>query len=99
MTTLDLTFQIAVMGMAAFRLWRIAAVDSITEPFHGRLNASRHPVGRWFSDLVSCPWCLGFHLSILVWALWTFFPVIGVPTCLILATSTLVGFLGRLNDH
>ena len=43
-----------VIGLAAFRLYRIAGVDAITEPFHGRLNASHHPVARWFSDLVSC---------------------------------------------
>lgn len=52
------------IGLAAFRLYRIAGVDTITEPFHGRLNASHHPVARWFSDLVSCPWCIGFWASI-----------------------------------
>jgi hypothetical protein len=52
------------IGLAAFRLYRIAGVDTITEPFHGRLNASHHPVARWFSDLVSCPWCIGFWASV-----------------------------------
>lgn len=53
----------ALVGLAAFRLYRIAGVDSITEPIHGRLNASRNPVALWFSDLVSCPWCIGFWAS------------------------------------
>lgn len=53
-----------VIGLAAFRVHRIAGVDSITEPFHGRLNASNHPVARWFSELVGCPWCIGFWASV-----------------------------------
>jgi hypothetical protein len=58
-----------VIGLAAFRIYRIAGVDQITEPFHGRLNASRHPVGMWFSDLVSCPWCIGWWASLALAAL------------------------------
>ena len=53
-----------VIGLAAFRIYRIAGVDSITEPIHGRLNASHHPVARWFSELVSCPWCIGFWAAL-----------------------------------
>lgn len=58
-----------VIGLAAFRIYRIAGVDQITEPFHGRLNASRHPVGMWLSDLVSCPWCIGWWASLALAAL------------------------------
>jgi len=60
-----------VIGLAAFRIYRIAGVDSITEPIHGRLNASNHPVAQWVSELVGCPWCIGFWASVaLTFALW-----------------------------
>lgn len=88
-----------ILGLAAFRLWRLAAVDSITEPLHGRILAMKSPAGQWFSSMWHCPWCLGFHLSIVVWALWTYLPAIGQPICMILAISTLVGFIGKLDDR
>lgn len=90
---------VVVIGLAAFRLYRIAGVDSITEPIHGRLNASEHPVGRWFSDLVGCPWCIGWWaslaLSALGWwaALFTWQEAIPIA----LAASTVCGITGSID--
>jgi hypothetical protein len=89
------------IGLAAFRLYRIAGVDTITEPFHGRLNASHHPVARWFSDLVSCPWCIGFWASVgltaLGWwaALYTWQEAIVIG----LAASTVCGVTGSIDQR
>lgn len=87
-----------VIGLAAFRLYRIAGVDSITEPFHGRLNASRNRVGQWFSELVSCPWCIGFWASVALsafgwWAgLYTWQEAVPIA----LAASTVCGVTGSV---
>jgi hypothetical protein len=89
------------IGLAAFRLYRIAGVDSITEPFHGRLNASQHPVGRWFSDLVSCPWCIGFWASVALSALgaWVGLFTGQEATPIGLAASTVCGDTGSIDQR
>lgn len=100
MTTTDpltLIVWTALIGLAAFRLWRLAAVDSITEPFHGRLRASTHPVAQWFDSLVSCPWCLGFWLATaLTWGVWWLaHPYTAVEAAVMMwAASALTGWLG-----
>jgi hypothetical protein len=90
-----------VIGLAAFRLYRIAGVDAITEPFHGRLNASQHPVARWVSDLVSCPWCIGFWasvgLSALGWWAGLFTWQEAIPIAL--AASTVCGVTGSIDKR
>lgn len=90
-----------VIGLAAFRLYRIAGVDSITEPIHGRLNASRHRVGMWLSELVGCPWCIGFWASLgltaLGWwgGLFTWTEAIPVA----LAASTVCGLTASIDQR
>ena len=86
------------LGWAAFRIYRIAGVDQITEPFHGRLNASRHPVGMWFSDLVSCPWCIGWWASLALaaygWLVGLFTWQEAIPIAF--AASTVCGVSGNV---
>lgn len=94
---LTLIVWTVLIALAAFRLWRLAAVDSITEPFHGRLRASTHPVAQWFDSLVSCPWCLGFWLATaLTWGVWWLaHPYTAVEAAVMMwAASALTGWLG-----
>lgn len=90
-----------LIGLAAFRLYRIAGVDSITEPIHGRLNAARNPVARWFSDLVSCPWCIGFWAAFALtgtgWALGEFGLFDGLVVAL--AASTVCGVTASIDQR
>jgi hypothetical protein len=90
-----------LLGLAAFRLYRIAGVDTITEPIHGRLNASRHPVGRWFSDLVSCPWCIGFWASVALSAAGAWVGVFTWPEAVpvALAASTVCGLTASIDQR
>ncbi len=89
------------IGLAAFRIYRIAGVDSITEPFHGRLNASRHPVGQWFSELVSCPWCIGFWASVAIsgvgWGTGAFTWLQAI--IIALGASTVCGVVGSIDKR
>ena len=90
-----------VIGLAAFRIYRIAGVDSITEPFHGRLNASRGRVGQWFSELVSCPWCIGFWASCALTALgwWAGLFTWQEAIVIALAASTICGITGSIDSR
>jgi hypothetical protein len=51
-----LLVEIIVVGLIAYRLWRLLAVDSITE----RLRPARG----WLAEMWGCPWCLGTWISI-----------------------------------
>ena len=91
-----------LLGLAGFRLWRLAAVDSITYWFHARLRASTHPVAQWFDTLVSCPWCLGFWITAgLVWGTWALAaPYTTVEAVIItFAASVVTGLTARLDEH
>jgi hypothetical protein len=48
--------EIIVVGLIAYRLWRLLAVDSITE----RLR----PTQGWLGEMWGCPWCLGTWLAL-----------------------------------
>lgn len=48
-----------LIGLASWRWWRLAAIDTITEPIRARL-----PMDGWFGDLLYCPWCLGFWIAL-----------------------------------
>lgn len=51
---------VVVIGLAAYRLWRLAAEDSITE----RLRESTiDNWPEWVGKLVYCPWCLGSWIA------------------------------------
>lgn len=52
-----------LVGVAAFRAWRILATDSITEPIRHWAFQRTSRVWRWIVDLFMCPWCIGFWYS------------------------------------
>jgi hypothetical protein len=51
-----------LIGLAAFRLYRITGRDEITLWFHGAINAAarKNRVAQFVNDLISCAWCVGF---------------------------------------
>lgn len=53
-----------LIGLAAYRLWRILAEDTITHRFRDWLYARPDAVSVFISDLVSCVWCIGFWYSV-----------------------------------
>jgi Protein of unknown function (DUF1360) len=50
-------FELALLGLASFRVWRLLAVDLILEPIRTRLPESWLP-------FLECPWCAGFWVSV-----------------------------------
>lgn len=74
---------IIVIGLASYRLWRLAGQDSITEPLRDRLN----PDG-WVIGLITCPWCLGSWIAFAV--TWLTAATIGVPAPVVVALGSAV---------
>lgn len=92
----------AMIGLAAFRLWRLLAIDSITEPIHGRINALTTPAGQWLNQLWSCPWCLGFWISAaLTWGTWWAITPYSIAEAILItfAASTITGLTARLDER
>jgi hypothetical protein len=55
-----------IICLAAARLTRLVTEDIITEPL--REWASIKPA--WVYDLITCPWCIGFWISLGCVAVW-----------------------------
>lgn len=117
-------WEFVVVALGAFRLWRIAARDTITEkareavtgydddeaPPLKAAESSRPPstiedenrYGSWrvsvyLSALIRCPWCLGFYVSVGTYVAWRLWPDATIVAATVLALSTLLGLLGKLD--
>lgn len=85
--------EILIIGLVAYRLWRIIGKDSITAGLRDRLD--RHPR---LDDFIGCPWCLGFWITgaVTAFAYWTGSVEDWLFTWL--AASVVVGLLGRVDS-
>ena len=87
--------EVVIVALIAYRLWRIAGRDTITEPIRKHLEGMW---GGWVLEGVTCAWCLGFWLSLAVAYFSDMVGLIHHPLAVGLAASTLVGFLGGRDD-
>lgn len=87
-----------LIALAAWRVWRLIAVDTITEPLRYRLAYDGH-----LANFISCPWCLGFWITVaatgLYWWLgnsgWSIVEAVLVA----FAASALVGIINEADDR
>jgi len=93
-------FHALVVGLVAYRLYRIPAKDSISDRFRDWLYADAGAVRGFFADLLSCPWCIGFWWSGA--AAWVFADVQDYNPAefalVWLAGSAVCGLLARLDS-
>lgn len=52
-----------LIGLAAYRLWRVFALDTIADRPREWLYDRHGVVWEFVADLLSCPWCIGFWYS------------------------------------
>ena len=81
-----------VIGLASYRLWKLAAEDSITEaPREWVLSRSPEKT----RELIECPWRLGSWLAFGV--TWATDAVVGLqaPVLVGLAAAAIVGMIGE----
>lgn len=95
-------FGLVLLSLASFRIWRLIAVDTVTEQIRYRitrtdeyLKGNPAEYREKLDEFISCPWCFGFWIVLAWWGLWQVWDqavyVMSVP----LALSTLVGFLAK----
>lgn len=79
MTTAQLA-TVLILGIAAYRITRFLVIDDLLEPGRTKLHAKleAHEGFLWAKgyDLVSCTWCVGVYISMLVYAIFLWDPFI-----------------------
>jgi amino acid permease len=77
--TTDQLATVLILGIAAYRLTRLLVIDSLLEPgrtkFHTMLETHQGYMWAKVYDLVSCTWCVGVYVSMLIYCtfLWDIF--------------------------
>jgi hypothetical protein len=85
--TIPEPWEFVLLALGAMRLTRLVGWDSITDPIRSRLTGHHHGSHRnrgkrvgsnvdrptWMLFL-TCPWCLGFWISVVAWACWQVWP-------------------------
>lgn len=96
-------WQFALLALATYRVWRLAAIDDMPWLVAGRhrLVGATFTAGVWtfrrptLAHMVECPWCLGFWCSLAVAAAWFVWPHGTVVAAVPFALATAVGALGH----
>lgn len=65
-----------VVILAAYRMTRAVVIDDITQPLRDYLTPK---MGTRWGELVECPHCAGFWISILVVVVWVTAPSLAHP--------------------
>lgn len=103
-------WQFVVVALGAYRLWRIAARDTITAPAReaatgyddagapGLNEAPRKTARVYLSALVRCPWCLGFWISLAAYVAWRLWPHATLVAATPLALSAVLGLVKKNLD-
>ena len=79
-----------VVCLAAARITRLVTDDTITEPLRVWASDKRFVYG-----LITCPWCIGFWISLVIVAVWW---TTGPRTEWLLAPFAVSYVAGRLNQ-
>ena len=84
---------LVVVGLAAARLWRLVARDTVADPFRVWL-VDRFP--RVF-DWLDCPWCSGFWMTVAVWAVYIQ-NTVSEWVVVVFAAAQVSGMVSRMSD-
>lgn len=99
-------FTIAVLSLAALRLYRLASHDKVTRKWRERFtgHADTGERNRWpanrkgLAEYLKCPWCAGFAWSAAWYGAWVLWPEFTVKFAALWAISEVVGLVGMHLD-
>lgn len=94
-----------LLALACYRLFRLLAEDTILDrPRNWFVRLPRRwkegdPIPPEYREklaiFITCPWCAGFWICLVVWLIWERWPHETVIACVPLALSAVVGLLGK----
>lgn len=95
-------YALTLLGLAAFRIWKLIADDTILDRPRRWVLAKFGPVQskRWeyWHLFVTCPWCAGFWITFVLWTWWLRYPDQTLVFCGLWALSAIVGLLASAHD-
>lgn len=92
-------FEFLILGLASHRLTRLIIRDTVLDSLRNKWWDRFPPESTKLGYLLTCPWCLGFWLSLGVYFWYTILPVQILWLCYVLALSSIVGLLTALEDR
>lgn len=103
-------WQFTLLSLAAYRLWRLLAEDTILDGPRLRVyravgwnpESDDEPPPTYRAKLaifISCPWCAGFWISLAAWGAWSWEPHWTLVACAPLAVSAAVGLVAKNWDQ
>ncbi len=94
-----------LLALAAFRVWRLAAIDTVGDPIRNRIlfagNGGDEPYSlrEGLADFLKCSYCAGFWVALAWWLAWVAWPhpviIVAVP----FALSAVAGTWARTLDR
>lgn len=94
-------YELVLLGLAAFRTWKLAADDTILDrPRKWVLARVQRRYGNgavvYMNEFLECPWCLGFWVATIWWVAFQVWPhgttIVSTP----FAIAAVVGLIGGL---
>jgi hypothetical protein len=86
-------FAVVILSLAVFRVVRLLIEDTLLEPLREATIFKLHPTESKIRELFTCPWCIGFWLSLVAVVLFYFWPVVVLWLALPFAISAVVGLI------
>jgi hypothetical protein len=92
-------WSFAIMALAVFRVYRLIAEDDILDrPRDWLLDKLEEERLEKLDKLITCPWCLGWWLSVALWLFWLAAPAWAVGLSLPWALSAAVGLIAKSDE-
>jgi hypothetical protein len=95
------SFEFILLALAAFRVWKFLADDTLLDPLRDRLLDlfESHPrAATYLTEFFVCPWCFGAHISLAWWVAWLIWPTGTLIVATPWALSAVVGYLATYRD-
>ena len=85
-----------ILALAAFRVYRLIAEDDILDrPRDHLMDKLAEERLEKLDKLITCPWCLGFWLSVIAWLAWLATPSWTVGLAFPWALSAAVALIAK----
>lgn len=92
-------FEFVVLSLAVFRVTKFFISDFLISGLRDRFWGKFPPESTKLGYLTTCPWCLGFWVSLVFYSCYTIVPVLSLWVASVLALSAVVGLLSALDDR
>ena len=90
--------MLLVLSLAGYRATRFIIEDTITEGIRNKIW-SKFPPSTKLGYLITCYWCTGFWVSLVLVTCFFAFPIVTLVVSLVLAISALIGIISALLER